>query len=89
MPPSSIERELTRLERLPPASPDHQVIRTYLELVIELPWKKATTDIIDLEKTRAILDEDHYGLDEVKERILEDLDSDQAAFLRQIESIEL
>jgi ATP-dependent Lon protease len=67
------ERELSRLERLPPAAPDHQVIRTYLELVIELPWKKATTDVIDLVRTRSILDEDHYGLHEVKERILEDL----------------
>jgi len=67
------ERELKRLERLPPAAPDHQVIRTYLELVIELPWKKSTTDVIDLARTRTILDEDHYGLQEVKERILEDL----------------
>ncbi|MFQ3594031.1 MAG: endopeptidase La, partial [Gemmataceae bacterium] len=67
------QRELKRLERLPPASPDHQVIRSYLELVLELPWKKSTTDVIDLPRTRAILDEDHYGLNEVKERILEDL----------------
>jgi ATP-dependent Lon protease len=67
------ERELTRLERLPPAAPDHQVIRSYLELVLELPWKKSTVDVIDLHHTRQVLDEDHYGLDEVKERILEDL----------------
>ncbi|MBY0231859.1 MAG: endopeptidase La [Gemmataceae bacterium] len=67
------ERELTRLERLPPAAPDHQVIRTWLELVLELPWNKATVDDIDLGRTRAILDEDHYGLEPVKERILEDL----------------
>ncbi|NBO91199.1 MAG: endopeptidase La [Planctomycetia bacterium] len=67
------ERELTRLERLPTASPDHQVIRTYLELVIELPWKKSTTDVIDLKRTREVLDEDHFGLEEVKVRILEDL----------------
>jgi ATP-dependent Lon protease len=67
------ERELNRLERLPPAAPDHQVIRSYLELVLELPWKKATTDVIDLKKTKEILDEDHYGLEEIKERILEDL----------------
>ncbi|MFM7151062.1 MAG: LON peptidase substrate-binding domain-containing protein, partial [Gemmataceae bacterium] len=67
------ERELTRLERLPPAAPDHQVIRNYLELVFELPWKKATVDEIDLKKTREILDEDHFGLEQVKERILEDL----------------
>ena len=59
--------------RLPPAPPNHQVIRTYLELVLELPWKKATTeDVIDLADAE-VLDEDHFGLDEVKERILEDL----------------
>jgi ATP-dependent Lon protease len=67
------EHELGRLERLPPAAPDHQVIRSYLELVLELPWKKHTLDVIDLAHTRKVLDEDHYGLDEVKERILEDL----------------
>ncbi len=67
------ERELNRLERLPPAAPDHQVIRSYLELVLELPWNKSTTDVIDLKRTKEILDEDHFGLEEVKERILEDL----------------
>jgi ATP-dependent Lon protease len=67
------ERELSRLERLPPAAPDYQVIRTYLDLVLELPWNKLTDDVIDLEKTRQVLDEDHYGLKEVKERILESL----------------
>src|SRR5436305_577069 len=67
------ERELVRLERLPPAAPDHQVIRSYLELLLELPWKKSTVDVIDLGHTRKILDEDHYGLEEVKERIIEDL----------------
>jgi ATP-dependent Lon protease len=67
------ERELTRLERLPSAAPDYQVIRTYLDLVLELPWKKATQDVIDLPAARRVLDEDHYNLKEVKERILEDL----------------
>jgi len=67
------ERELTRLERMPAAAPDFQVTRTYLELVLELPWKKSTEDAIDLRKTRQVLDEDHYDLTEVKERILEDL----------------
>ena len=61
-------RELGRMERLPPAAPDHQVIRSYLELVLELPWKKATLDVIDLVHTRKVLDEDHYGLDDTKER---------------------
>ncbi|HVS39741.1 MAG TPA: endopeptidase La [Gemmataceae bacterium] len=67
------ERELTRLERMPAAAPDFQVTRTYLELVLELPWKKATEDVIDLKKAREVLDADHYDLAEVKERILEDL----------------
>jgi ATP-dependent Lon protease len=67
------EHELSRLERLNPAAPDFQVTRTYLDLVLELPWTKATQDIIDLAHARQVLDEDHFNLREVKERILEDL----------------
>lgn len=67
------ERELSRLERLPAASPEHHVIRTYLELVLELPWRKGTEDRLDLARVRQVLDEDHYNLEEVKERILEHL----------------
>jgi ATP-dependent Lon protease len=67
------ERELSRLERLPAASPDHQVTRTYLELVLELPWQAETEDQLDLTRARQILDADHYGLKEIKERILEQL----------------
>src|SRR5262249_339750 len=66
-------RELGRLERIPPAAPDHQVIRSYLELLLELPWNKSTVDVIDLKNARQVLDEDHFDLEEVKERILEDL----------------
>jgi len=65
------ERELKRLERLPPAAPDYHVIRTYLEFILELPWKKESEDKLDLDQARRILDEDHYGLEDVKERILE------------------
>src|SRR5215475_3343478 len=65
------ERELKRLERLPAAAPDYHVIRTYLEFVLELPWKKSSADKLDLAEARRILDEDHYGLEDVKERILE------------------
>jgi ATP-dependent Lon protease len=65
------ERELARLERLPQVAPDFQVIRTRLDLILELPWKKATQDVIDLKVARQVLDEDHYDLDEIKERILE------------------
>jgi ATP-dependent Lon protease len=67
------DRELNRLERLPSAAPDYQVARTYLELILELPWRKSTEEKIDLPKSRKVLDEDHYGLEEVKERILEQL----------------
>lgn len=67
------ERELNRLERLPPIAPDYQVIRTWLELVLELPWHKETTDQLDIARARQVLDEDHYGLEEIKERILEHL----------------
>ncbi len=65
------ERELRRMERLPHVSPDYHVIRTYLEYLLELPWNKSTEDKLDLEEARRILDEDHYGLEDVKERILE------------------
>ncbi|MEX0938916.1 MAG: endopeptidase La [Pirellulales bacterium] len=67
------ERELGRLERLPSASPDYQVTRTHLELVAELPWTKSTDDILDLKRARQVLDEDHYDLKEIKERIIEHL----------------
>jgi len=65
------ERELKRLEKLPAAAPDYHVIRTYLEYVLELPWRKSSEDKLDLNEARKILDEDHYGLEDVKERILE------------------
>jgi ATP-dependent Lon protease len=67
------ERELRRLERTPAAAPDFQVTRAYLELILELPWKKSTEASIDLLHARTVLDEDHYGLEDVKERILEHL----------------
>jgi ATP-dependent Lon protease len=67
------ERELGRMEKLPAASPDYHVIRTYLELLLELPWRKSTEDILDLPRARQILDEDHFDLKDVKERILEHL----------------
>ncbi|MBA3356529.1 MAG: endopeptidase La [Pyrinomonadaceae bacterium] len=65
------ERELKRLERLPAAAPDYHVIRTYLDYILELPWRKSSEDKLDLNEARKILDEDHYGLEDVKERILE------------------
>src|ERR1051326_3186662 len=65
------ERELRRLERLPQAAPDYHVIRTYLDFILELPWRKSSENKLDLNEARRILDEDHYGLEDVKERILE------------------
>jgi ATP-dependent Lon protease len=67
------ERELSRLERMPAAAPDFQVIRTWLDLVLDLPWKKAEHKPIDLAYARQVLDEDHFDLEEIKERILESL----------------
>ena len=66
-------REVKRLAKLPPTAPDHQVIRSYLELVLELPWSTTTDDNLDLSHVRTVLDEDHYGIPDVKERILEHL----------------
>ncbi|HKC89282.1 MAG TPA: endopeptidase La [Blastocatellia bacterium] len=67
------ERELARMEKLPQASPDYHVIRTYLEIILELPWAKTTEDNLDLSHARQVLDEDHFDLKDVKERILEHL----------------
>ena len=68
-----VDRELAKLERLNPQAPDYQVSRTYLELILELPWKIASPDVLDLANARQVLDADHFGLKEVKERILEHL----------------
>ncbi len=65
------ERELGRLEKLPPAAAEYGVIRTYLEWLTELPWSSQTEDNLDLEHAHKVLDEDHYDLEEVKDRILE------------------
>jgi len=65
------DRELARLERLPPAAAEYGVIRTYLEWILTLPWNLHTEDNLDLEHARAVLDEDHFDLDKVKERIVE------------------
>ncbi|GER85644.1 Lon protease [Thermogemmatispora aurantia] len=64
-------RELSRLEKLPTVSPEYSIIRTYLELLVSLPWSKSTGQTIDVQKARQVLDEDHYDLEKIKERILE------------------
>jgi ATP-dependent Lon protease len=66
-----IQRELSRLERTNPQSAEYQVLRTYLDLVTELPWGSRTEDKIDLVQAEQFLDEDHYGLEDVKDRVLE------------------
>jgi len=66
-----VDRELGRLERLPPASPEHSIIRTYVEMLLDLPWSVSTEGEIDVPRARAVLDEDHYDLERIKDRILE------------------
>jgi ATP-dependent Lon protease len=68
---TEVERELKRLERTSPQSAEYQVIRTFLEWVTELPWGDRTEDKLDLNKACDILEEDHYGLKDVKDRVLE------------------
>lgn len=68
-----VEKEMSRLEKIPPTSPDYHVTQGHLELILELPWGAATKDNLNLKNTRKILDEDHYDLKEVKERIVEQL----------------
>ncbi len=63
--------ELNKLKKTPPMSPEATVIRNYLDWLIDVPWKKKTKDNLDVENVRKILDEDHYGLEKPKERILE------------------
>ena len=74
MPEETLEhahRELKRLQRVPPASPEYSMTRTYLEWLSELPWAKTSDDHIEIESARNVLDEDHYGLEKIKKRILE------------------
>jgi ATP-dependent Lon protease len=66
-------RELGRLERLPSAAAEYGVIRTYLDWIVTLPWNLTTTDNLDLDRARQVLDDDHYDLEKVKERIIEHL----------------
>jgi ATP-dependent Lon protease len=64
-------REVDRLERMTPASPEYQMIRTYLDWILDVPWDKPTEDRLNPIEARKVLDEDHYDLDKVKERIVE------------------
>lgn len=65
------QKELQRLEKMMPQTAEASVIRTYLDTLVSLPWAKRSRDVLDLERSEEILNEDHYGLDKVKERIIE------------------
>ena len=67
----AVNRELGRLEKLPSAAAEYGVIRTYVDWILSLPWSEATEDNLDLDHARSILDEDHFDLEKVKERIVE------------------
>ena len=64
-------KEVDRLARLQPISPESGVLRTYLEWICDLPWKEISQDNRDIDEAQLILDSDHYGLEKVKERILD------------------
>ncbi|MBS3751379.1 MAG: endopeptidase La, partial [Anaerolineales bacterium] len=66
-----VKRELERLSSIPSASAEYGVIRTYLDWMVSLPWSETTEDNLSIDHARKVLDEDHYGLEDVKERILE------------------
>jgi ATP-dependent Lon protease len=74
MPPDVEEqarRELKRLERMPEASGEHSMVRTYLDTLVAMPWSKLDAETLDIEAARRVLDQDHFGLEKVKRRILE------------------
>src|SRR2546421_4716591 len=68
---SKVRKEIDRLERTPPQSAEIAVLRSYIDWILALPWTERTEDGFDLEYTRRVLDEDHYGLEGIKERIIE------------------
>jgi ATP-dependent Lon protease len=74
MPPEALDaakKELDRLSKMNPAAAEYTVSRTYLDWLVNLPWSKSTRDVLDITKAKKVLDEDHYDLEKVKERILE------------------
>lgn len=68
---AALDKELIRLERIPPSSPEYTVSRNYIDWILDLPWTVSTTDTLDLEQAEKDLDRDHYGLKKIKKRILE------------------
>lgn len=66
-----VDKELARMERIPPSSPEYTVSRNYIDWILDLPWLDSTEDTLDLNKAEADLDQDHYGLKKIKQRIIE------------------
>lgn len=64
-------KEISRLQQMQPASSEYGVVRTYVETLLDIPWRETTTDNLNIEHARSVLDEDHYGLEKVKERLIE------------------
>ena len=64
-------KEVDRLERMHPDSAESAVVRTYLDWMVNLPWSRATEDNLDIAPARKVLDDDHFGLEKIKERLLE------------------
>ena len=70
-PRKAANKELDRLAKIPPSSPEYTVSRTYLEWILDLPWEESTPDTLDINEAQKILDHDHYGLERIKKRIIE------------------
>jgi ATP-dependent Lon protease len=85
---NAVNKEIDRLERTGQQSPEHSWIRTWLDRIVELPWNTRTDDQLDLDQARAVLDADHYGLDEVKDRIVEFLAVRKLRVTRDVQPIE-
>src|SRR5262249_437610 len=68
---TAVTREVDRLARMAPTSPEYQMLRTYVDWLLDVPWSVTTSDRLDPVEARRVLDEDHYDLDKVKERIVE------------------
>jgi len=85
---NAVNKEIDRLEHMGQQSPEHSWIRTWLDRIFELPWNTRTDDQLDLDQARTVLDADHYGLDEVKDRIVEFLAVRKLRVVRDVQPIE-
>ncbi|MEY2402059.1 MAG: ATP-dependent Lon protease [Ilumatobacteraceae bacterium] len=85
---NAVNKEIDRLEHMSPQSPEHSWVRTWLDRIFELPWNKRTDDQLELDQARTILDADHYGLDEVKDRIVEFLAVRKLRVARDIQPVD-